>query len=121
MGTPHAIQEDVRWPTAEGHALAAACASLVDLLDVQYASRHRVANRAQDQFLGNKANEFAMRLGTNSKNADGLTGRLHALRAALAAAERWAEDEQAARVKAREEEDDRSWWGLKGAIEDIVS
>jgi len=24
-------------------------------------------------------------------------------------------------VKAREEEDDRSWWGLKGFLEDIVS
>jgi hypothetical protein len=121
MGTPQAIQEDVRWPTAQAQALAAACAGLGDLLDSQYARRHHVANRAQDQFLGNKSNDFMMRSSTNNQNAKGLIGRLQAMRAALAAAEQWAVEEQAARVRAREEEDDRSWWGLKGFIDDIVS
>jgi len=121
MGTPQAIQEDVRWPAAQAQALAAACAGLGDLLDGQYAGRHRIANRALDEFRGNKVNDFTTRLTTNSKNASGLISRLHAMQAALAAAEQWAVDEQAARVKAREEEDDRSWWGLKGFLEDIVS
>ncbi len=121
MGTPQAIDEDVRWPTAQAQTLAAACASLADLLGGQYSRRHSAANRAQDEFRGNKSTEFTIRFSTNAKNAEGLVDRLHAMRAALEAAERWAVDEQAARVRAREEEGDRSWWGLKGFIEDIVS
>lgn len=121
MGAPRAIQEDVRWPAAEAQALAAACAGVADLLDGQYSSRHRVGNRAQEEFRGNKSTEFSGRFSTNNKNAEGLVWRLHAMRRALAAAEQWAEDEQAARVKARQEEDDRSWWGLKGFFEDLVS
>ena len=121
MGTPRAIQDDVRWPAAEARSLVTACASLADLLDGQFPSRQRIGNRAQEEFRGNKSNDFATRLSTNNKNAEGLVERLHAMRSALAAAEQWAVDEQAARVKAREEEDDRSWWGLKGVVEDLVS
>lgn len=121
MGTPQAIQEDVRWPTAQAQVLTAACAGLGDLLDSQYACRLQIASRALDQFMGNKVNDLTTRTSTNNQNAKGLMGRLHAMRAALAAAEQWAVEEQAARVRAREEEDDRSWWGLKGFIDDIVS
>jgi len=121
MGTPWAIQEDVRWPAAEAQALAAACTGLADLLDGQHYVRLRVGIRAEDQFLGNKSYEFLQRFHTNNGNARSLVARLQAMRAALAAAGQWATDEQAARVKARGEEDDRSWWGLKGVIEDIVS
>lgn len=90
MGTPQAIQEDVRWPAAQAQALAAACASLADLLDGQSSSRRRVGSRAQEQFWGNKSNEFTLRFATNNENAEGLIGRLHAMRAALTAAEQWA-------------------------------
>ncbi|HSH59772.1 MAG TPA: hypothetical protein VK988_09075 [Acidimicrobiales bacterium] len=121
MGAPRAIQEDVRWPAAEAQALAAACAGLGELLDGQSPSRRRVGNRAQEEFRGNKSNDFALRFSTNNRNAESLVWRLHAMRTALAAAEQWAADEQAARVKARQEEDDRSWWGLEGLIEDLVS
>jgi hypothetical protein len=120
MGAPQAIQEDVRWPTAEAHALDTACSSLAGLLGGQVGSRQAVANRAQEEFRGNKANEFAVRLSTNSRNAEGLIARLHAMRAALAAAEQWAVDEQAARVKAREEEDDRRWGGFKGILDPVL-
>jgi len=121
MGVPQAIQDDVRWPAAQAQALAAACAGLAGLLDDQDNRRRNVANRALDQFLGNKSTDFTTRLYTNSKNAGDLIARLHAMRAALAAAEQWAADEQVARLKARDEEDDRSWWGFKGFLEDIVS
>ncbi len=121
MGAPRAIQDDVTWPAAEAQALASACAALGETLDAQYSSRHRIGNRAQEEFRGNKSTEFAGRFSTNNRNADGLVSRLHAMRTALAAAGQWAADEQAARVKARQEEDDRSWWGLKGLIEDLVS
>ena len=120
MGTPRAIQEDVRWPTAAAQSLGAACAGLADLLDGQFPGRQRIGNRAQEEFRGNKANDFGARLSINNANADGLAERLQAMRAALAAAGQWAADEQAARVKARDEEDDGSWWGLKGVLEDLV-
>jgi len=120
MGTPQAIQEDVRWPAAQAHALDSACATLAGLLGSQVASRHRVADGAQEEFRGNKSHELTVRLATNARNAEGLIAHLQALRAALAAADQWASDEQAARVKAREEEDDRRWFGLKGYIDAVV-
>ena len=120
MGTPEAIQEDVRWPADQARTLASACGGLAELLDAQSATRWGAASRASEQFVGNKATEFTIRFDTNSRNADGLAFRLHAMRTALAAAEQWATEEQAARLKARDEQDDRSWWGLKGLFEDLV-
>ena len=120
MGSPQAIQEDVRWPAAQADALDAACASLAGLLSGQAPSRRQVADQAQVEFRGNKSVEFASRLSINSRNAEGLIANLSAMRAALAAAEQWARDEQAARVRAREEEDDRRWGGFKGILDPVL-
>lgn len=110
----------MRWPTAPAHALDAACASLADVLEGQWPSRQGVTDRAREEFRGNKAEDFALRLTTNARNAEGLVANLHAMRAALAAAADWALAEQAARVKARQEEDDRRWFGLKALLNDFV-
>lgn len=120
MDGPQAIQEDVRWPAAEAEALGSAGARLADLLGNQSGHRRRAANWAQEEFRGNKSTDFASRLGVNSGNAEALVANLQALRSALSAAERWAGDEQAARERARQEEDDRRWFGLKGIYNDIV-
>ena len=120
MGTPEAIQEDVRWPTAQADALMSACSGLADLLEGQVAPRQAAANRAQEEFRGAKANQFDDRLRINGTNAGTLIGNLRAMRSALSAAENWAHDEQAARERARRQEDDRRWFGLKGVVNDIL-
>ena len=120
MGTPQAIQEDVRWPAAHADALGAASLRLADLLGNQAGARQSAAGRAQEEFRGNKSTDFASRLDVNRRNAEALITNLQALRAALAAAAQWAADEQAARERARREEDDRRWFGLKGVIYDIA-
>ena len=119
MGAPRAIQEDVRWPAEQAQLLGVACAGLVVLLAGQHPERQRGAGRAQDDFRGNKSKQFARRLSTNRRNADGLVEHLRAMQAALVAAERWAVAEQAARVRARQEEDDRRFWGLMGVVNDV--
>jgi hypothetical protein len=110
----------VRWPAAPAHALDAACAGLADLIDGQAKPRRGVADRAQQEFRGNKSAEFAARLDANGVNARTLLSHLQAMRSALVAAEQWAADEQAARERARQVEDDRRWFGLKGLYNDLV-
>lgn len=97
-----------------------ACTRLADQLDGQIGTRQQVTRRAQEEFRGNKAQEFDERLRVNEANATSLITNLRAMRSALAAAEQWAAEEQAAREQARQEEDDRRWFGLKGIYNDIV-